>query len=192
MPAFKEVFAKNDVDAKSFQGLAEEWVTLFAGKAEEIGAKGAVTESQWKEFDLVKRDIVKALDAVQLSILRKIPLKQNEDTLGAEVQEWVLESISKYSKALKGVGGSENPSSIASHCGYLSAIAALHKDKKDRPDDYPATLDAVRLEATERHWATSLANSYSSIINMLVDVSTKLSRNKELLQHPKREYNTMM
>eukprot|EP01059_Diplonema_ambulator_P012942 TRINITY_DN23430_c0_g1_i1.p1 TRINITY_DN23430_c0_g1~~TRINITY_DN23430_c0_g1_i1.p1 ORF type:complete len:193 (+),score=61.45 TRINITY_DN23430_c0_g1_i1:53-631(+) len=192
MSAYKDVLKANDGALKEFQDQVGDWVVACDSKAKVIDGKAKVDGADWEEFEALKGKVVRALDGVSMYILRKLPVKQHEDTLGAEVQEWVLECIGKYSKSLKGIGGSESPSTISSYTGYLSAVAGLHKDKKDRPEGYPEALDEIRLAATERQWAGSLANSYSTLSCMLVDVSTRLTRNKELLNNPKREFNTMM
>ncbi|KAJ9451344.1 hypothetical protein DIPPA_31912 [Diplonema papillatum] len=188
MSSYKAYLSKNDGAIDAFQKSVASRVEKYV--AEQDSVTDAVTDAQWKAFEDCKRDLILTLSGVSLSILRKVPKIQNEDTLGYEVQTQIVDKIDKYRAAL--AGADKENASIATYSAYLAAEAGLHKDKKDRPDDYPAALDEQRLASLRSQHAFLVKNSYSSLITTVVNTSTLLENNKELIDRPKRSYNTMM
>eukprot|EP01061_Rhynchopus_euleeides_P013113 TRINITY_DN229_c0_g1_i1.p2 TRINITY_DN229_c0_g1~~TRINITY_DN229_c0_g1_i1.p2 ORF type:complete len:192 (+),score=101.65 TRINITY_DN229_c0_g1_i1:58-633(+) len=188
MTSYKEFLSANDSAISNFRDNAASLVEAFLKTGDELLKAGAVSDDAFKAYDVARLDLARQLAAVTLALTRKIPTQQNEDTFGVEVQQSVIGTVGQYVAKLR--CQAKEDSSVTTYKSYVDALAALHKERKERPDGYPKDLDDKQTAALALGVANKVGDSYHTMAHLVVHVATLLEKNEKLLEKPKRSYES--
>ena len=191
MSTFADFLSTHDNAMQVFCDNAADNGTKYLAASASV-LKDGVNDANLKEYDVARLDLARQLEAAGLSILRLVPKQENEDNFGTEVQANVAGTLSGYAAKLRGSGKPEEAGVITSHKAFLAALAALHKENKDRPDTYPKDLDERQLAATTASFTTLVSDSYLFMTRVVAHTVTLLEKNRKLVQEPKRAYGGYM
>eukprot|EP00754_Rhynchopus_humris_P039771 Rhum_TRINITY_DN22872_c0_g1::Rhum_TRINITY_DN22872_c0_g1_i1::g.176089::m.176089 len=181
----------NNAAIAAFKDGAADRASTYLDAAAAVEKDAKVDDARLIACDAARSALARTLSELNLAILRKVPTQQNEDTFGAEVQANVAGEVAKYASAVRGCG-EKNDANICKYSAYLSAVAGLNGSKKDRPDDFPADLDARQAKALELTYAASLVDTYRYMAQATIHVADLLKKNGDLIEKPKRSYGGYM